>query len=54
MTGKNWFLGAPKVGYLAGGALTFVLAAADGAIVAADTFVGTDYLKYSLGQDVLS
>ncbi len=53
VTGKNWFLGKPQVGYLAGGAVTFLLCDLTGAICAADTFTGTDYLKFELGQDVL-
>lgn len=54
VTGKNWFLGAPQAGYLAGGVICYVLSQVDGAIVAADTLAGTDYLKFKLGQDVLS
>lgn len=53
ITGKNWFLGAPQVGFLGGGAVTYLLADMSGAICAADTLAGTDYLKVKLGQDVL-
>jgi hypothetical protein len=53
ITGKNWFLGAPQVGYLGGGAVMYMLAEVGGAICAADTLAGTDYLKVKLGQDVL-
>ena len=53
ITGKNWFLGAPQVGYLGGGAVTYMLAEVGGAICAADTLAGTAYLKVKLGQDVL-
>ena len=50
---RNLFLGAPQVGYLGGGAVTYMLAEVGGAICAADTLAGTAYLKVKLGQDVL-
>ncbi len=50
VTSKN-FWRPPKMGFLAGSVVTYVLADNDGQVIAANTLTRSEYIKFVLGQD---